>query len=380
MKKLALILAIFSLPVWTQAAEIKFQGFDGTFITIGPMAGTFAEFELTVNHPPFHFRYRGKVNAGVETRNLRHLLEDIVVVVSYFDAPVTDVPGGPRVAALSELIFFLDDEPAKLDGGTFILMPPLEGRPSAMQALANVPAMRNIYIQSGSREAREVQEDSDITIAMADPWNKGVITMEQLAIQKAAEDRRADSLRAIQRAQADRKKADSPDNVQPRRQRRRVASPDHEQADQAATPGRRSTLTKQQNAEEEEVVEQPVVRRKKRRPAPETGSRDYGDVDWADQTPARKTGLQDPEFRRTMGWVGAGITGVAAIATLKFQSDAARANDERNLHAPLALSNPASLLAYNNADQQRVKNETNRNISLVGVLLAGGFTVMMFYF
>lgn len=253
--------------------ELKFQGFDGTFLKLGEYSVGFYDFELSVDYEPFHFVYKGRVNAGPSTLDLPYLLEDVVAVVGYWDDPYSKASDGkPKQFSIDNLRMYLDDEKLNVKEEKVELLPPWDNNAEAKALLKKSDDHRASYEKETTEEERESYLEDALIVASADPWNVEFREMmlqarkdsiakhkaDSLAAIQRAEQRRLDSLAALKAAKEKRAREIAAAKAAEEKRKRELEEAKKRQAEQAK---RQATLRKQQEEQDKRVVRKRVVRK-----------------------------------------------------------------------------------------------------------------------
>ena len=412
---------LFALVISVSAQEtnkLKFQGFNGGFITFSPMDKGFRSFEFKADYDPFHLVIRGKANAGPQTANLDILTEDIGVVVSYFDVGYKDPKGNPQIVAINELLLFVSDEPGKVKDVVVELLPP-GNNPAAKTALAGVPNLVKAYQVAVPSPGREAEEDGAITVSLADPWDKEIkeeqIKSAQIAVEKAKRDSVAaiqakqkatqDSIQALAalRAKALQAKQDSVKNIAAAREKakqdsiaaatekpakkkkKKKVDLDSEEGDTSADPGEVAPApAKAPVLAKASDDGTPLKKKKKKKKKKIVENEDSSDGSEAvaessdDRVPSDKEGFSGKtEQRRKIGMGLAIAGGVAVIYGLYEHS---QFNSRLNQLKDMELKGTTAEQRYTDLGNEKKGFESRRTAALLlgGLCIAG--SVVMFRF
>jgi hypothetical protein len=387
MKKFSLLFALcfFSLTslVNAQDYKLKFHGFDDTFITLGEYETGFYTFSVLVDYAPFHFELKGKVNAGPNTLELPYLLEDIVVIVTYWAEGVVGKDGKERFFAFDSVHVLLDDEPCRVTDLSFALLPPHNSDSRARQVFSKSAQFRQEYDRLVVGEERADYEEEALIVASAVPWNKELKAMEareeQEAINKRIQDsvarverdkqRRADSLATIQKQKemAAKRRADSIAYVQ-------------EQQRQAKMKKKVAVQTKEE-APQKKVMKRKVVKKPVEDDPMPTKRKVIKKRVVKKAVPAA-----DPEQKKYQKYAYGlmAVGGVSAIYMIMEQQ--AMNKSLQNVQDWEALGypngNPADVNnQYHQAElDNKNKHESNRNLGAVLAALSFGASVVLLRF
>lgn len=373
------------------AADLKFQGFAADYAKFGGMGGGYREFEIRVEHAPYHFIAKGKVSAGPQTSDLDILTDEIGIAVSYFDE------GTPQVTAYNEVMFFVQDEPTKVKDVTFELLSPANSK-QGLASLANVPALVTAYKAGTPAAKRLSSEESLVTAALADPWSKAQkddeIKVKAATVQKA----RQDSVNAAAAKQAKMASAEKArqDSITAAKQAR-IAAPRQKTSDLTAAPAPAPVAAPAPVQQQEST---PV--RKSGKISNMTANEEQADASEVKEpntngAPSDKTGFMGNKGNRTKVGIGLAVVGSilivygmlqqSTVADRKAKMDVVAGvqngvfTQEPNSNTPLnqfGFSNISQ--SYNDLQNEKQGAETARNLALVLGALSIGGSVVMFRF
>jgi hypothetical protein len=390
LKKILMGLFLYVATVQS-AGELKFQGFDHTFLNFGEYVAGFYEFELKVDNSPYHFIYRGKMNAGTETSDLPLLEEDLVFVVSYFDDPITDASGVSRQFAIHEIFIFLEDEELKVKELSVELLPPYVNQKEAKASLVSVPLKQKAYEASKSQADREGIKEEGLILASADPWNKELLEMKLLAMQEQAEKRRVDSLARLIRAETPTKVAPAiapPKKLVRKKVLKKVPEP---QAESEVAPPKKlvkKKVLKRKVVKPAEPTVEPVKETYVARPVKQASEPDWA-VRKAKANDAAKASSSKDQTRKYQGYASLGAGSLLAILTYLAHSDVTKYQTARNdaqagLDIAIANGDPGGQAVFSAAvtENNDLMNSAGSKRTLFGVLSAAtiGAGVYLLYF
>jgi len=392
--------------------ELKFQGFDGTFLKLGDYKVGFYDFELSVDYEPFHFVYKGRINAGPSTLDLPYLLEDVVAVVGYWDDPYTKAADGkPRQFSIENLRVYLDDEKLNVKEEKVELLPPWDKNSEAKALLKKSDDYRASYEKETTEDERESYLEEALIIASADPWNVEFREMmlqarkdsiakhkaDSLAAIQRAEQRRLDSLAALKAAKEKRARDLAAAKAAEENRKRELEEAKKRRAEEAK---RQAALRKQQEESNKRVVRKRVVRKEaqetpeeapKRRvvkrvvkkpveeePAPGKRAvrrvRKTEDPGWTENEQLDREAKGKKKYKN----YAYGLFAVGGVSLIYSLMEMQKMNDAQNdYNNYLAVTNNPQDPNVLEAEKNKVAAEGNRNLGLLlGAVCIGGGVVL----
>ncbi|GHV12340.1 hypothetical protein AGMMS49938_04690 [Fibrobacterales bacterium] len=182
--------AASALPVLSKK-EPKFAGFTGSFVKFGKAAGNSRPFSISVEYKPWFFEISGSANADHNTADLDILLDDIVGVLAYYDAPGKAPDGSTYQAGLFDFMLYLDDSPIKVSNLNFKLL---------SKAVAGNAVLRQAENWNFAPGAvfKQKKYDDPIFEAQADPLDKATLAKAEQAEKKRIADSIATEKKRVQ--------------------------------------------------------------------------------------------------------------------------------------------------------------------------------------
>jgi hypothetical protein len=172
--------------------EPSFTGFTGSFLKFGNVSGNNRPFTMLVEYKPWFFEIGGIASAGHNTEDLDFLLENIVVVLAYYDAQGKAPDGTVYQAGFFDFMVYLDDEPIKISN----LKIALKGKAESGSATLNQAKTWNF---EQGKVFKMPKYSNDIMKAQASALDKIDIVREE----EAAKKRVADSIATEKKRVAD---------------------------------------------------------------------------------------------------------------------------------------------------------------------------------
>jgi len=188
MKKILLLFLVFvgaaiaqtgSEPVLT-TKEPSFMGFTGSFMRFGSTfksaSGNNRSFTMPVEYRPWFFELSGVAYADRHTEDL-DILDNITVVVAYYDAQGKAIDGVAYQAGLFDFMVYLDDEPIKVTNMKITL----KGR--AAPGAATLEQAKTWNFEPG-KVFKNPKYSNDIMKAQARAVDKTDVAKEEAAAKK----------------------------------------------------------------------------------------------------------------------------------------------------------------------------------------------------
>jgi len=168
-----------SVPKLT-TKEPSFMGFTGSFMRFGSTfksaSGNNRSFTMPVEYKPWFFELSGVAYAERHTEDL-DILDNIVVVVAYYDAQGKAMDGTAYQAGLFDFMVYIDDEPIKVTNMKITL------KGKAAPGAATLEEAKTWSFEQG-KVFKNPKYSNDITKAQARAIDKTDVAKEAAAAKK----------------------------------------------------------------------------------------------------------------------------------------------------------------------------------------------------
>jgi flagellar biosynthesis GTPase FlhF len=168
-----------SEPILT-TKEPSFMGFTGSFMRFGSTfksaSGSNRSFTMPVEYRPWFFELSGVAYAERHTEDL-DILDNITVVVAYYDALGKAIDGVAYQAGIFDFMVYIDDEPIKVTNMKITL----KGR--AAPGAATLEQAKTWNFEPG-KVFKNPKYSNDITKAQARAVDKSDVAKEEAAAKK----------------------------------------------------------------------------------------------------------------------------------------------------------------------------------------------------
>ena len=272
--------------------EPSFAGFTGSFVKFGDMSGENRPFTMSIEYKPWFFEVKGLANAGHNTEDLDVILEDIIMVLAYYDAEGKAADGTSYKAGLFDFMMYLDDAPIKVSNLSISLI----GKAASGSA---VLAQAKTWNFEPGKVFKTSKYSNDVIKAQAGAMDKADIAKEEAAVKKRAADsvaaekkRVTDSIAKVEKRKKDsiaaEKKRVTDSIAKIEKRKKDSIAKEKEQARKKAAAARKKRAIEEDDDDDDDDDEPPVKKKTSKKKSSAKKKAVEEDEDDDEPPPAKK--------------------------------------------------------------------------------------------